>query len=247
MNTEPEKMHDMPKHEPDTQGSAAEADPPAEAANQNAPQPEPPTQEAVMQAAAARIAELESEVAELKDRWMRSEAEIANVRARSRREVDETRQYAVQKFAADVVETAENLRRGIASLPPPEPGQPEIVGKLREGLEGVERGFLAILDRNGIKRDDPTGQKFNPQFHQAMAEQESEAHAPGTVMHAWSSAWTLNNRLLRPAMVVVAKAPPAELANADGKAPAAEQAAGGSKAPELATAGDGAAKLDKTV
>ncbi|HVC61788.1 MAG TPA: nucleotide exchange factor GrpE [Acetobacteraceae bacterium] len=164
-----------------------------------------------MQAATARIAALDAEVAELKDRWMRSEAEIANVRARARREVDETRQYAVQKFAADVVEAAENLRRGLDSLPPPEPDQPEIVGKLREGLEGVERSFVAIMERNGIKRVDPTGTPFDPNLHQAMAEQESEAYPPGTVMHAWTQAWTLNGRLLRPAMVVVAKAPPAEL------------------------------------
>lgn len=167
-----------------------------------------------MQAATARIAELEAEVAELKDRWMRSEAEIANVRARSRREVDETRQYAVQKFATDVVEAAENLRRGLDSLPPPEPDQPEIVSKLREGLAGVERSFVAIMERNGIKREDPTGKPFDPNLHQAMAEQESEAHPPGTVMHAWTQVWTLNGRLLRPAMVVVAKAPPAELAAA---------------------------------
>jgi molecular chaperone GrpE len=182
-------------------------DPPAEAANQNAP----PTPDELMQAATARIAALEAEVAELKDRWMRSEAEIANVRARSRREVDETRQYAVQKFAADVVEAAENLRRGIDSLPSGE-DQPEIVGKLRDGLESVERNFLGILERNGIRREDPTGQPFDPNRHQAMAEQESETHPPGTVMHAWSAAWMLNGRLLRPAMVVVAKAPPAELA-----------------------------------
>jgi len=162
-----------------------------------------------MQAASARIAELEAEAVELKDRWMRSEAEIANVRARARREVEETRQYAVQKFATDVVEAAENLRRGIDSLPPPEPDQPEIVAKLREGLEGVERSFLAVMERNGIKREDPTGKPFDANLHQAMAEQESEAHRPGTVMQAWTQAWTLNGRLLRPAMVVVAKAPPA--------------------------------------
>lgn len=169
-----------------------------------------------MQAATTRIAELEAEVAELKDRWLRSEAEISNVRTRARREVDETRQYAVQKFATDVVEVAENLRRGLDSLPPPDREQPEIVGKLREGLEGVERSFLAIMERNGIKREDPTGTTFDPNLHQAMAEQESEAHRPGTVMHAWTPVWTLNGRLLRPAMVVVAKAPPAELAGTGG-------------------------------
>jgi molecular chaperone GrpE len=167
-----------------------------------------------MQAATARIAELEAELAETKDRWMRAEAETANVRARAHREVNETRQYAVQKFAQDVVEAADNLRRGLESLPAREHGEPEIVTRLREGLEGIERNFLAILERNGVKREDPTGAPFDPNLHQAMAEQESAAHVPGSVMHAWTPAWTLHGRLIRPAMVVVAKAPPEEIANA---------------------------------
>jgi molecular chaperone GrpE len=160
----------------------------------------------------ARIAALEAERDDFRDRWMRAEAEMANVRARARREVDETRQYAVQKFATDVVEAAENLRRGIASLPPRQEGEPDIVAKLREGLEGVERSFQAILERNGIARQDPTGQAFDPNLHQAMAEQPSAEHAPGTIIQAWTSAWTLNGRLLRPAMVVVARAPAGETA-----------------------------------
>ena len=118
----------------------------------------------------------------------------------------------MQKFAADVVEAAENLHRGLDSLPPPTGAEPEIVAGLREGLEGIERSFLATLERNGIKREDPTGAPFDPNLHQAMAEQETTAHPPGTVMQAWTPAWTLNGRLLRPAMVVVAKAPPAEIA-----------------------------------
>jgi molecular chaperone GrpE len=182
-----------------------------------APDQQPQTPEQVMHAAAARIAELEAELAEMKDRWMRAEAETANVRARSHREVNETRQYAVQKFAQDVVEAAENMHRGLESLPAPVEGEPEIVSRLREGLEGIERNFVAILERNGIKREDPTGSPFDPNMHQAMAEQESAAHVPGSVMHAWTPAWTLNGRLLRPAMVVVAKAPPGEI----GQGPAA--------------------------
>jgi molecular chaperone GrpE len=174
----------------------------------------PQTPDQLMQAATARIAELEAEVQEMKDRWMRSEAEMANVRARSHREVNETRQYAVQKFAQDVVEAADNLNRGLASLPPAAAGEPEIVAKLREGLEGIERNFLAILERNGIKREDPTGTPFDPNLHQAMAEQESAAHPPGSVMQAWTPAWTLHGRLVRPAMVVVAKAPPPEITSA---------------------------------
>ena len=167
---------------------------------------DPATPEELMQAATARIAQLESELAEMKDRWMRSEAETANVRARSRREVDETRQYAVQKFAADVVEAAENMRRGLDSLPKPQPSEPEVVTKLRDGLEGIERSFLSVLERNGIRREDPTGKPFDPNLHQAMAEDPSGAHPAGTVTQAWTPAWTLNGRLLRPAMVVVAKA-----------------------------------------
>jgi len=172
----------------------------------------PQTPEQLMQAATARISELEAELQEMKDRWMRSEAEMANVRARAHREVNETRQYAVQKFAQDVVEAADNLHRGLTSLPAATEGEPAIVTKLREGLDGIERNFVSILERNGIKREDPTGTPFDPNLHQAMAEQESAAHAPGSVMQAWTPAWTLHGRLLRPAMVVVAKAPPAEIA-----------------------------------
>ncbi len=171
----------------------------------------PESPEHIMRAASARIAELEAERDEMKDRWVRAEAETANVRARTRREVDETRQYAVQKFAADVAEAAENLRRGLDAIPQATDDEPEIIARLREGFAGVERSFLTLLERNGIKREDPTGQKFDPNLHQAMAEQESVAHVPGTVMHAWTQGWTLNGRLLRPAMVVVAKAPPDEI------------------------------------
>jgi molecular chaperone GrpE len=174
----------------------------------------PQTPEDVMQAASARIAELEGELAEMKDRWLRSEAEIANVRARAQREVSETRQYAAQKFAQDVVEAAENLHRGLESLPPRAEEEPEIVARLREGLDGIERNFLNILERNGVRRDDPSGVPFDPNMHQSMAEQESAAHPPGTVVHAWTPVWTLHGRLLRPAMVVVAKAPPGEIAAA---------------------------------
>ncbi|WP_408886923.1 nucleotide exchange factor GrpE [Limobrevibacterium gyesilva] len=171
----------------------------------------PGSAEQLMQAASARIAELEAEAAEMRDRWLRAEAETQNVRARAKREVEETRQYAVQNFARDIVEAAENLKRGLESIPAAGPGESEIVTRLREGFAGVERSFLAILERNGVKRDDPTGAMFDPNLHQAMAEQETAEHPPGTVVQAWTQAWTLNGRLLRPAMVVVAKAHAAEL------------------------------------
>jgi molecular chaperone GrpE len=188
--------NETPAAEPD----AAAPGPAAEAA--------PTTAEGLMSEAAQRIAELEAERDSFRDLWMRAEAETQNVRARGKREVEDARQYAVQKFAKDVVEAAENLRRGLSSLPEPSPDEPEIVTKLRDGFEGVERSFVALLERNGIKAEDPAGKPFDANLHQAMAEQVSPEHAPGTVVQAWSRGWTLNGRLLRPAMVVVAKAQP---------------------------------------
>jgi molecular chaperone GrpE len=168
----------------------------------------PETADELMHAATARIAELEAERDEFRDKWLRAEAETANVRARGKRDVDETRQYAVQKFARDVAEAADNLRRGVEAVPAAVEGEPDIVTKLRDGFLGVERSFVGLLERNGIKREDPTGALFDPNLHQAMSEQETADHPPGTVIQAWTPAWTLNGRLLRPAMVVVAKAPP---------------------------------------
>ncbi|HEX3346481.1 MAG TPA: nucleotide exchange factor GrpE [Acetobacteraceae bacterium] len=159
-----------------------------------------------MRAATERIAALEAERDDFKERWMRSEAEIANLRARTRREIEDTRQYAVQKFAKDVAEAADNLKRGIDAMPPASDREPAILTKLRDGFEGVERSFIALLERNGIKREDPTGSTFDPNLHQAMAEHETAEHPPGTIIQAWTPSWTLNGRLLRPAMVVVAKA-----------------------------------------
>ena len=158
-------------------------------------------------AVAERLAQLEAERDEMRERWMRSEAEMANLRSRTKREVEDARLYAVQKFARDVVEVAENLKRGLDSLPPRSESEAEIIGKLREGFEGIGRSFVATLERNGVSTEDPTGKLFDPNLHQAMAEQDSSEHPPGTILQAWTNGWTLNGRLLRPAMVVVAKAP----------------------------------------
>jgi molecular chaperone GrpE len=154
-----------------------------------------------------RIAALEAEAAQLRDRWLRAEAETQNLRARTERQVADARNYAIQKFARDVVEAAENLRRGLDALPPPAPDESELLAKLRGGFEGVERSFLSVLERNGIARRDVQGEPFDPEFHQAMAEQPATGGAAtGTVLQAWTPAWTLNGRLLKPAMVVVAAA-----------------------------------------
>ncbi|MCC7425477.1 MAG: nucleotide exchange factor GrpE [Alphaproteobacteria bacterium] len=164
--------------------------------------------EALMAEAAARIAALEAEAAGFKDKWLRAEAEMQNLRNRTKREVEEARAYAATKFARDVAELAENLARAMAAMPAAAADEPESLGKIRDGISSIERAFLAALERNGVARVEAAGQPFNPDLHQAMMEQESAAAAPGTVLAAWSPAWTLNGRLLKPAMVVVAKAPP---------------------------------------
>ena len=188
-----------------TTDPAAEANAAPEAApSVEAAAPETPASEATAEEP-DRLAALEAEVAQLREKWLRAEAEMQNLRTRARREAEEARLYAVQKFARDVVETAENLRRGLDSLPPAAEDEPELLAKLRTGFAGVERGFATMLERHGVQKQDATGKPFDPELHQAMSEQPApEGVEPGTVLQAWTPAWTLNGRLLKPAMVVVA-------------------------------------------
>jgi len=185
---------------PAVETAAAEAAPPAPEVAPAGPLPELMPEE--------RIAALEAEVAALRDRWLRAEAEMQNLRARTQREIADARAYAIQKFARGLVEAAENLRRGLDALSAKAEGDPESIARIRDGFEGVERAFLAVLECNGIRRDGPTGRPFGPELHQAMAEQPaSEGVAAGHVLACWTPAWTLNGRLLKPAMVVVAAEP----------------------------------------
>jgi molecular chaperone GrpE len=130
----------------------------------NAPQATPePAPEAKEMTAEERLVMLAQEMEALRDKWLRSEAEMQNLRTRTQREVADARAYATQKFASDVVEAAENLRRGIEALPPVAEDEPDLLTKLRSGFEGVERSFLGILERNGVQRQDPKGQPFDPE------------------------------------------------------------------------------------
>ncbi len=199
----------MQSEETRAEGTEAPADPPNEA----------PSPETLMEEAAARIRALETEAAELKDKWLRAEAEIQNVRARARRDVEDARNFAVQKFARDIVEVAETLDRALASLPPPAEGEAEIVAKLREGIEATGRMFLATLERNGVVRLQAQGAKFDPELHQAMAEAPSPTVPAGYVAQAWTPGWTLNGRLLKPAMVVVSTGGPAAAPSSGEAAP----------------------------
>ncbi len=153
------------------------------------------------------VASLSTQLAEMRERWMRSEAELANVRTRARRDVEDARNFGVQKFAGDMVEAAENLNRGLGSLPAATPDEPKSLSGLRSGLIEIERGFLGALERHGVKKEDPTGAIFTPTVHQAIGQREASNQPAGTVAQAISPIWTLNGRLLRPAVVLVATMP----------------------------------------
>lgn len=165
----------------------------------------PNVSEELMGAAAGRIRELEAELAAMKDKWLRAEAEQQNTTRRLRAEIESTRQYAVQKFARDMAEAAENFSRALLALPAPAEGEPEFLTSMRDGLRASERVLLAVLERNGTVREDAAGKPFDPEKHQAMAEAASAAVPAGHVLEAYTPVWLLNGRLLKPAMVVVSR------------------------------------------
>jgi molecular chaperone GrpE len=154
------------------------------------------------------IAALQAEVADFKDRWLRAQAETENVRKRYEREKEETAKYAISKFARDVVNVGDNFQRAIDAVPV---GAAEREPALKSFLEGVtltERELLNVLERYGIKRLNPKDEPFNPHLHQAMMEVPRSDVAPGTIVQVFQAGFTIEDRVLRPAMVVVAKAEP---------------------------------------
>ena len=148
----------------------------------------------------------ERELAEAKDQLLRTLADMENLRARTAREQDQTRKFAIADFARAIVGVADNLRRAIENAPDAESVSDESVKSLIEGLLMTEKELLATLDRYNIQKVDPMGEKFNHDLHQAMFEVETAKAAPGTVVEVMQIGYTLNDRLLRPAMVGVAKA-----------------------------------------
>lgn len=151
------------------------------------------------------VAVLESRIADLTDRLLRAHAEMDNLRKRTEREKEETAKYAITKFARDVLVIGDNLQRAAAAVPPGAADADPALKSLVDGVGLTEREFLNILERNGVKRIDPAGQPFNPHQHQAMIEVERPDVATGTVVEVYQPGYLLDDRVLRPAMVVVAK------------------------------------------
>ncbi|HYG85343.1 MAG TPA: nucleotide exchange factor GrpE [Azospirillum sp.] len=157
-----------------------------------------------------RIAKLEAEVASLKDQLLRAMAETENTRRRAQRDREDASKYAVASFAKDLAAVADNLRRALEAVPPEGREQDEMLKSLAVGVEATERQLLGAFERAGIKKVDPTGETFDPNFHQVMFEIENTGKAPGTVVQVLQPGYTIHGRLLREAMVGVAKASPEE-------------------------------------
>jgi molecular chaperone GrpE len=152
----------------------------------------------------ARVAALEAELAEQKERLLRALAETENVRRRSQREREDASKYAVAGFAKELLSVADNLRRALDSLPAEEASDQRTVSLL-EGVEATERELLGVFERNGIRRIDPDGERFDHNFHQAIFEAERPGKPAGTIIEVLQPGYVLHDRLLRPAMVGVAK------------------------------------------
>jgi len=155
------------------------------------------------------IDSLRLENAELKDKLLRTLAEMENLRRRTEREVAEAKIYGVTSFARDMLIFADNLRRALASLP--ESQREEAEGPLKAFAEGVgviERDFLQRLGKHGVKKLEPLGAKFDPNLHEALLELPSETAPNGTVVQVIEEGYAIGDRVLRPAKVGVSRGAP---------------------------------------
>lgn len=162
-----------------------------------------------------RLQELEQELAEARQKaeenwnqFLRARAELENSRRRAERELEQAHKFGLEKFASELLGVRDSLEMGLAAASDPQAD----VAKLREGTELTLRMLAQVMEKFGIVQIDPQGQKFDPSKHEAMAAQETADQEPNTVLHVVQKGYALNDRLLRPAMVVVSKAgaaPPA--------------------------------------
>lgn len=160
---------------------------------------------------------LVKEATESRDKMLRTLAEMENLRKRTAREVADARAYGITGFARDILDIADNLQRALDAIPAEakETADPGIKAFI-EGVELTERSLLNTLEKNGVRKFDPSGEKFDPNFQQAMYEVPDESVAPGTVVQVVQAGFMIGDRILRPALVGIAKggtkAPPADAA-----------------------------------
>ena len=176
--------------------------------------------------AAQASAELEALVAEnsdMRDRLLRTMAEMENVRRRTEREKADTARYAISNFARDVLTVGDNLHRTIEHVPAEAAAQDPALKSFLDGVELTERELLNVLERHGVTRIDPVGQRFDPNCHQAMYEVQNPDVPEGTVVDVMQAGYVIGDRCLRPALVAVAKggakqAPPSQSGDGQPKA-----------------------------
>jgi len=157
----------------------------------------------------AQIEALATEAADLKDKLLRNMAEMENMRRRAERDREDARKYAVTAFARDILGVGDNMNRAVQSLDDAARGSADAAVKtFIEGIEMTERELLNVFERHGIARVEPKGEKFDPNFHQAMFEVENAEVASGTVLEVVAAGYTIGDRVLRPAMVGVSKGGP---------------------------------------
>jgi molecular chaperone GrpE len=164
------------------------------------------------------VAALKAEVDELKDKWLRANAEVENIRKRAERERDEAAKYAITKLARDIVGVGDNFQRAIDAVPAGAAERDENLKAFLEGVTMTERELLNVLERHGIKRLQPINEQFNPHLHQAVAQVPRPDVPSGTIVEVYQAGFTIEERVLRPAMVVVAQGGP-KPASGDGSAP----------------------------
>ncbi|AYC99407.1 nucleotide exchange factor GrpE [Neorhizobium sp. NCHU2750] len=152
---------------------------------------------------------LKAENSDLRDRFLRLAAEMDNLRRRTERDVKDAKSYSVAGFARDMLAVSDNLRRALDAVPADQRAAADAtLTTLLEGVEMTERAMLSALERHGVKKIDAEGEKFDPNFHQAMFEVPNPAVPNNTVIQVVQAGFTIGDRVLRPAMVGVAKGGP---------------------------------------
>ncbi len=154
------------------------------------------------------VEQLQAEKAELKDRYLRAEAETQNVRRRGQQDVERERKYGVERFARDVLSVADNIGRALSALPSDAESIDPALRNVITGVQATERELQSVLERHGVTRVDSLGKPFNADFHQAMMEVEDASVPAGTVVQELIPGYLLAGRLLRAAMVAVSKGGP---------------------------------------
>lgn len=168
-------------------------------------QKDTPPLEDVSETVPSQEQEREAEIAALKEKVLRTMAELDNYRKRAEREREDTAKYAVSSFARELLTVADNLRRALESVPESHENPEKLLEGLLQGVEITEKELLSIFKKHHIEKVDPLGQPFDHQFHQAMFEVEDGAAKPGTVVQVMQPGYVIHDRLLRPAFVGVAK------------------------------------------